>query len=364
MIFDRVVLRFSSRGPLVAGAFYAAAVPLFSFALSGSVSALRGQQSSTPAAERIDTAKELRPESVQTQTSVSQDYIISPDDELEITVMDVPELSHDYQVSPAGLISVSVLKDPILAAGLPTRKLAQVMEKELMDAGMVTNPHIAIQVKKSRLHSIAIVGAVARPQIYPVMGTTTLLDALSQAEGVSKDAGNTAVITRGELGLRALNADSRSETDGAAGAPRTITVNLTKLLEEGDPDLNYALYPGDRVTVQRAGVVYVVGAVNKPGGFVLSNEHTQVTVLKALALAESVKSTATAKKSMIIRKDANGTEQDLALDVSKILAGKAPDQVLYANDILFIPDSAAKKALHRAGEAAAQGAALMFYRVP
>ncbi len=361
-MFNRGVLRVWSGESLTSKAFCSAAVPLIFTVLLSSV-AFAGQQSVVPPAERIGTARELRAESVQTPPS-AQDYIISPDDHLEITVMDVPELSHDYLVSPAGLISVSLLKDPILAAGLPTRKLGQVIEKELQDAGMVTNPHISIQVKQSRLHSIAIVGAVARPQIYPVMGTTTLLDALSQAEGISKDAGNTAMITRGELGLRALSAKSTPAADAASVPPRTITVNLTKLLDEGDPDLNYVLYPGDRVTVQRAGIVYVVGAVNKPGGFVLTDEHTQVTVLKALALAASVKSTASAKKSMIIRKDAKGIEQDLPLDVGKILAGKAPDQVMYANDILFIPDSSARKALHRAGEAAAQGAALMFYRVP
>ena len=296
------------------------------------------------------------------------DYTISPDDDLEIDVMDLPELSHEYRVSPTGSISIVVLKDPIVAAGLTPRRLTQVIAQELQTAGMVDNPHIAIQVKQSRLHSVAILGAVKKPQIYPLFGTTTLMDALSQAEGLAVDAGNTAIVTRGEAATLALEVkgNGKDQAPSEATGETTTTIDLNRLLERGDADSNVILYPGDRVTVQRAGIIYVVGAVNKSGGFVLTNDREQITVLKAVALAESLKNTAVPKKAVIIRKDPRvpGATAQIAVDLKKILANHAPDQVLQADDLLFIPESGTKKAGLRAVEALAQGSSLLFYRIP
>src|SRR5579859_522779 len=175
----------------------------------------------------------------------AQDYIISPDDVLDIYVLDVAELSRIYRVSPTGMILIPLLTKPISAAGLTPTQLAQVIGDRLRTAGMVDHPQITIQVKASRLHSVAIAGAVKKPQIYPVLGKTTLLDALSQAEGLADDAGNTAIITRGDIALRALAPAQATDTDDVDNdklmamanpnlTPHTITVNLNRLLEDGD----------------------------------------------------------------------------------------------------------------------------------
>lgn len=298
--------------------------------------------------------------------AVTEDYVISPDDELEIFVLDVAELSRTYRVSPTGMIAVPLLVKPINASGKTPTQLSHVIADQLRDAGMVSHPQVTVQVKDSRVHSVAIAGAVKRPQIYPILGKTTILDALSQAEGLSEDAGNTAIITRGDISrhLLGLEASTESVAENPVLDPRTIKVDLKRLMEEGDSTLNYDLYPGDRVTVQRAGIVYVLGAVNRAGGFVLKNDRDQMTVLKALALAEFVKSTANTKKAVIIRGNPKtpGGAQEIPIELNKMLNDRAKDRVLLANDILFIPDSTSKKAIHRAGEAAAQAAALMVYR--
>jgi polysaccharide export outer membrane protein len=290
------------------------------------------------------------------------DYVITPGDDLDVSVLEVPDLSKTYKVTPSGDMFISVLQNPILASGLTPQQLAGEIAERLKSAGMLNDPRITVQVVHSRLHSIAIVGAVKHPQIYPLFGQTTVLDALSQAEGLDVDAGNTAVIDRGEIGLKALGSAEGDSSDH----PATVKIDLVKLLENGDASQNLVLYPGDRLTVQRAGIVYVVGAVTKSGGFVLRDDRQQMTVLKAVALAENVKSTAEPKKAVIIRKIAGGGDSsvDIPVPLDKILKGRAKDQPLLANDILFVPDSAAKRALHRAGEAAAQGAALTVYRIP
>jgi len=183
------------------------------------------------------------------------------------------------------------------------------------------------------------------PQIYPVFARTTLLDVLSQAQGLSDDASNVAVVSRGEIGAGATTP-----------AERVQTVNLKRLLESGDPAYNIDIYPGDRVTVPHAGVVYVVGAVHKPGGFVIRAPDNGMTVIQAIAMAEDAKSTAIRSKAMIIRADSSQPDghRRVPLDLDSILAGKQPDMLLLADDILFVPDSAAKRAFQRSMEAAVQ----------
>ena len=85
--------------------------------------------------------------------------------------------------------------------------------------------------------------------------------------------------------------ETREATSKPAICDRTFSVDLSRLAETGDPLLNVKLYPGDRVTVQRAGIVYVVGAVNRPGGFPLKTGQGDMTVLQAMALAEGLKPT-------------------------------------------------------------------------
>ena len=310
----------------------------------------------------------LSPDSKVSPQPSAQDYVISPEDQLEIYVLDVPELSRTYRVSQGGQIDVPLLPEPIAAAGLTTARLSQLIAEKLKQAGMVEHPHVTVQVMQSRLHSVAIAGAVKQPQIYATLGKTTILDAISQAGGLAEDAGNTAIVVRGDAASRALASEASGEAPAGGGSPnsRTVKVDLKRLMETGDPSLNLTLYPGDRVTVQRAGVVYVVGAVNLAGGFVLTSDRAQMTVLRAIALAQNVKSTASPEKAMIVRKNPNtpdGAEQ-IPLDLKKILKGREPDQKLLADDILVVPDSASKKALHRAAEAVAQASSLVIYRVP
>jgi len=271
------------------------------------------------------------------------DGIISPDDVLDIYVLDVGELSRQYRVSPAGEVQIPLLKEPLVAGGMKASDFASQIEKRLQETGLVSNPHVTVSFVASRLKSIAITGAVKKPQIYPVFGRTTLLDALSQAEGLSEDAGSQAVVMRGEAGL---------EANGQQG--RTQTVDLKKLLESGDPASNLDLYPGDRVTIPRAGLVYVVGAVNRPGGFPIRSSGEGITVLQAVALAEDLKSTAVRSRAMVIRADSSapGGHRQVPMDLKKILAGKSEDPVLRAGDILFVPDSPGARALRRGVETA------------
>ena len=261
-------------------------------------------------------------------------------------VMDVPELSRQYRVSPSGTVALPLLPDQVKASGLTPSEFSDALAKQLHDSGLVTDPHIVVTIISSRLKSVAITGAVKMPRrSIRCSSKTTLLDMLSQAQGLNDDAGNTAIVSRGKLGESVTGQTTQS-------------VDLKKLLDTGSVQYNLAIFPGDRITIPRAGIVYVVGAVNKPGGFVIKGDDNGMTVLQALAMAEDSKGTAQRQKSVIIRPDKNSPDgrQQIPCNLNLILANKAPDQKLYPNDILFVPDSAAKKAFARGLEAALQTA--------
>jgi len=287
------------------------------------------------------------------------DNIIGPDDVLMISVYDAPDMSGEYRVSPTGQIDLPLLSEPIVAAGRTTGQLAALISERYRKAEIVSHPRVTVAVKESRVHAVTIAGAVKKPQIYPVFAKTTLLDVLSQAEGLADDAGTLAIVTRGAIALLAIQQlESCGSGSKLASCDSTFSVDLARLTATGDPLLNVDLYPGDRVTVQRAGIVYVVGAVNRPGGFPLKTGQEDMTVIQAVALAEDLKPTAARSKAMIIRKNsaAAAGREEIAVDLSKVLAGREPDIKLQASDILFVPDSAGKRALHRGAEAAVTAA--------
>jgi polysaccharide biosynthesis/export protein len=298
--------------------------------------------------------KSMRSAASGVQTEAPQDYLISAEDLLDIYIVDVPELSRQYRVSPSGLLSIPLLPDPVKVEGLTPDELANRLAADLRSHGLVSNAHVSITVKESRAHSVAIAGAVKKPQIYYVFGRSNLLDILSLAGGLEENAGSIVRVTRGPLAAQAL-AKSNASAD-TTNEQQSLVIDLRRLLETGDPALNVSIFPGDSVTVPLGGVVYVVGAVNKPGGFTLSTQRQGITVMQVLALAEDIKSTAQREKAVLVRRGTEyaGGREEIAVNLKKILAGKAPDLPLQANDILYVPDSFSRRAWRRGAEAAIQ----------
>lgn len=282
----------------------------------------------------------------------AREYVISADDVLDVYILDVPELSRTYRVSQSGQIAFPLLPQPLNAAGLTLDKFSSLLTAQLKSSGTLSDPHVNVSVKESPSHSISITGAVKNPQIYSALGPVRLLSVVSQAGGIADDAGSVVRITRGA----AVNRPPRAAANAPTDDPQTVTINLNDLLSSSSSSLNIDVYPGDWVTVPKAGVVYVVGAVNRSGGFVMNTTREHMTVLQAVALAEDLKPTAQRQHSMIIRRELSraGERQEIAVDLKKILAGKTPDIMMQPNDILFIPDSNGKKALRRGAEAAIQ----------
>ena len=118
---------------------------------------------------------------------------------------------------------------------------------------------------------------------------------------------------------------------------------------------NIEVRAGDVVSVPRADLVYVVGEVKKAGGFSLNAEDS-ISLVRALSLAEGLNTGAAPKKARILRASAGKVSDatEIPVDLQQILAGKAPDQLLRKNDVLFVPNNVPASAMKRAAEAAVQ----------
>jgi polysaccharide export outer membrane protein len=350
----------------------------------------------------------------------SHEYTIGNGDLVSISVFDVPELTRDVRVSQAGTISIPLVPARLHMAGLTEIQAEQMIADVLQANGLVSHPEIGVTVKEHKSRPITIVGAVGHPMVYEADHSVTLLEVLAEAGGISPDAGDTIIVTR----PRASNfvmvpvsnpepgsppapgaalsadpliesaaasadkdatpianppafpltaetaqspsppADSSKPQEQAASAGNIITINLNDLLETGDTRNNIPLQAGDIVTVPHAGIVYVLGAVTRPGGFVLSNDRTQLTTLKVLALAGGLTNIAKRDHAVIIRKDNQGKQTETEVDLKKVVNREAEDLQMRASDILYVPDSRTKQALLQALQlGVALGSAVAIYRL-
>jgi polysaccharide biosynthesis/export protein len=241
-------------------------------------------------------------------------------DLLSISVYGAPEMSRTARVSQEGSIRLPMLKKPIEARGTSPAELEQRGADALSHTGLLVDPSVVITLAEYATRPIRVAGAVRHPVTFDATGPVTLLEALTRAEGLSGDAGADILVTRGSL-------DSK---------PLTQRISVKALIETADPAANLILQGGEEVRVPEAGRVFVVGNVKKPGAFP-AGDGTGISVLKALALAEGLAPFST--KLAYIYRPGEGGKQEIEVALRKILERKAPDVVLAAGDIFYIPDN-------------------------
>ncbi len=288
--------------------------------------AQRSETATQPVAEQNAPAA---PQPNGQSSLTNPDMLIGPGDLLEISVFGAPESIKTVRVSSDGSVTYPFI-GTVQLANMTVRQAESALAKKLDEAGYFNNPNVSILVKEYATQGISILGEVQKPGIYPLMGPRQLFDAISAAGGLTPKAGRTATIIR----------------RGHPNEPQTVPLSSSN-----DPANNPALYPGDTVSVSKAGIVYVVGNVNMPGGFVM--ENPELSVLQAVALAQGMKANSAANNTRLIRKGPNG-QQEIPVMLNDMLAAKAPDVMLRPDDILFIPSSPGASAAKRGLEAALQ----------
>ncbi len=347
------------------------------------------------------------------------EYVIGNGDLISIDVFDVKELSRDVRVSQTGTIGIPLVPVRLHIAGLTEIQAEQKIAEVLEANGLVSHADVSVTVRERKSKPITVVGAVVHPLVYQADRQVTLLEVLAEAGGLANDAGDEVIVTRpvpqmsfeesepppiGPADAAPANSQplkpeakplapaaspsssaqtaatanppelpaantTQGKSAGSPAAPQNpvadnITVNLYQLMEAGNTSNNILLQAGDVVTVPHAGIVYVLGAVARPGGFVLTNDREQLSALKILALAGGYTNVAKTDHAVIIRKDAQGQQHEVALDLKKIQNRQAEDLQLQPSDILYIPQSGAKLAILRSVEfGIALGSGVALYRL-
>lgn len=258
---------------------------------------------------------------------------LGPGDLLEVSVYNVPELNTKARIGNSGDVYLPLI-DYVHVGDLTVEEAQALIQKRLEDGGFVRGAHVTIFIDESASQGVTILGDVAKPGIYPVLGDRKLYDLISAAGGFTATAGRKVSIIRQQ----------------SKSAP--ITVNLPRNLADDLQD-NIEIMPGDTITVPRAPIIYVVGDVGHPAGFLVDNGS--LTVLQALALAGGTNHTAKIGGTRIIRKSPTGMTET-RVPLKKMLEAKAPDVNLQADDILFVPLSGARVAAGTSFNAAVSAA--------
>ena len=281
--------------------------------------------------------------------SAPTSYLLGPDDQITLFVADVEEISDKpMRVDMRGNLSLP-LAGRVHAAGLTAAQLEDAIETRLRK--FLKDPEVVVSITEFRSQPVSVLGAVMTPGVQQLQGHKSLFEILSMAGGLRPDAGNTVRVTRnldwGKIPLA-------NAKDDSTGQFSIASVSAKSVIDATDPTENITVKPQDVISVSKADMVYCVGSVNKPGGFLLG-QNESISALQVLSLAEGLGKTAAPAKAKIMRAVAGSPNRtEIAIDIKALMAGKAPDLPLRSDDILFIPNSAARSMAARTAEAAIQ----------
>jgi polysaccharide export outer membrane protein len=268
-----------------------------------------------------------------TQPSTPMPALIAPGDLLEVSEYHTPEFRSAVRVSDAGTVTLPMIGE-VKITGMDERAAAHAIEAALVAKGMLLHPLVSVLVTVYAGQDVSVLGEVARPGVYPYAVHHRLLDLISAASGLTPSAGRLVNI---------LHEDDPKTPHAVVLDPRGSDPS-----GEHNPELK----AGDTVEVSRAGLVYVVGDVIRPGGFPVDPVQG-LTIVQALALAWGPSQNAAVGKAVLIREQRDGRTM-ISLDLKRMLRGKDPDQPVEDRDIIFVPDSVAKNLVNRTMESAIQ----------
>lgn len=254
--------------------------------------------------------------------NIRESLLIGRGDLLHITVFREPDLEQKVRVKDSGEIDLE-LAGAAKVAGLTPPDAAKVIAQLYAQGHYLNHPQVSVFIDEYATQNISVLGQVTRPGTFSVATERSLLDVLAMAGGLTETADRHITIQRaGHSGGSVVFLPNNPAASIQAGA---------------------MVYPGDTVLVPKAGIVYVLGDVGRPGGYVMQDD-SMLTVLQVLALAAGANRTAKEDAVRLIRK-VNGSYQESAVPLHDIARGKRPDMQLAADDVLYVPFSMAKNVM-------------------
>ena len=244
---------------------------------------------------------------------------------LSLTVYDMPEISGELRVDGSGNVAVP-LSGPVHVAGMTLPEAKAEIQKKLVEAKILKSPQLNLDVLQYAAENVTVLGEVQAPGRVQLLAPHNLTDVLGMVGGETQLAGNSIEIRR-----------------VVDGTPQTQKIQYSR---GSSPDSikGIMVYPGDIISVGRAGIVYVMGAVNRPGGYVMQ-ENGNLNVTQALTLAYGTAMNASIGSIRVIRKDPEGKLTEIPVPYGDITKGKATPLTLQAEDMVYVPVSKIKTAL-------------------
>ena len=214
------------------------------------------------------------------QPTQGQSAPIGTGDMLQVTEAHTPQLSVVVRVSDEGSVMLPLAAE-VNVGGLDERSAAHAIETSLTKRGMLLHPQVTVAVTAYAGQDVSVLGEVARPGVYSYTMHHQLLDLISAASELSaKMRRLVTIIHRGN-------------------PEKAETVVLDPAGPTGKVHENPELMPGDTVQVNRAGLIYVVGDVIRPGAFPV--EPTQTTTAARIVVGVGAVQNAALKKAVLIQ---------------------------------------------------------------
>ena len=285
------------------------------------------------------------PSAAPAPTNVSS-YLLGPEDSITVRVFaadDIPD--KPVQIDNDGSVTLPMIGQ-VHAAGLTVGQfqanLVTAYKKYFKD------PQVTVQVNDFRSQPVSVAGNVTTPGVVQLRGNRNLMEVIGQAGGLRADAGDSVLITRslseGPIPVAGAFTDP-------TGKYSVAHIDIRSVMNGKDPEGNILIKPHDVITVPRARMIYVLGNVTRPGGYVLTENET-MSLTQAVALAGGWDHSAALSGARILRADGGPTREQIHADVKKIMQNKAPDLQMRPDDILYIPNSMTKTVSARGVEAA------------
>ena len=271
----------------------------------------------TPASARAQVAQSY----AAATPAIVRDYVVGPQDVLNITSQDDPALSGKFTVE-ADLTFTFPLIGRVRAGGLTLREVESQLQAKLVDEGFFKDPQIRVSIEQYKSQKVFIVGEVRSPGAYALSGDMRLVEALALAGSTLPTAAGEVVIV--PAGANSMLVRPASMDEAKAEGSSVVRVNLREL-QNGAFQQNVQLSGGDTVFVLKAENIYVFGQVKNPGAYPLQQDVT--TVLQGLALAGGVTERGATSRVEIVRV-VNGEQKKIKV--------KLEEQVL-PGDTIVVP---------------------------
>jgi polysaccharide export outer membrane protein len=272
-------------------------------------------------------------------TQSTESLLIGPGDLLHVRVFDTPELEQHARVTDAGELPL-ILGANVKVVGLTPAEAARAVEKRLLDGHFLLNPRVLVSVDQYATQNVSVLGEVKSPGAYPIGAPRSVLDVLTLAGGLTDLADRKVMIERHGTSER---------------VPYFVSNQPGVAM-----DTSVRVDPGDTILVPKAGIVYVLGDVSRPGGYTMTNNEAQLSVLELVARAGGTNRSAVPSHAKLIRKT-NGTYTEMAIQLSAMQKGNHADMPLQADDIVYVPFSYLRNfAVQSAGVAASVGSAAVY----